>query len=273
MALGGTGVKIDMRPVSSLLPHEETIPSHVERIMAELRRDGIQKDPIIIDQSSGAVLDGMHRLAAFAKLQIANAVCSALDYSSSSVGLHRWARAYSSASRSLTSEALLETGVTREIGISEAFDRLERREVGIAAFTGGKVQVPASKIDLRTAFEIVRKIDSVAQSSGWWRDFVPEDELDSSIRNPDNLVLLVQRLAKDEVVHAARSKKLFPCKTSMHTADPRPVAVNFPTNELDTVTGEELRKRIAESNGKLLPENSLYEGRRYKERLLLLNPR
>jgi len=57
----------------------------------------------------------------------------------------------------------------------------------------------------------------------------------------------------------------------MHVIDPRPVAVNFPMAELSGATSASLRKRLEGIREQLLPPGSTYEGRRYKERLLLLN--
>ncbi|MDG6898766.1 MAG: hypothetical protein JRN24_03400, partial [Nitrososphaerota archaeon] len=61
------------------------------------------------------------------------------------------------------------------------------------------------------------------------------------------------------------------CKTSMHLIDPRPVAVDFPVAELNEATSRSLEERLRGRGERLLPADSVYEGRRYKERLLLLN--
>lgn len=272
MALEGAGVRVDVRPVSSLMPHEETIPSHVERIASEIKREGIQRDPIIVDSESGAVLDGMHRLAAFARLGLENAVCCPVDYSSKNVNLHRWARAYSSGRRGDLSQALLDAGISRRSTLSEAFASLDARKCGLAALSSRRVFLPAAPTDLQGAFVVVRGLDAIALKLGWKREFVPEDEIDSALQDERKIVVLVRRLGKDDVVAAARNGRLFPCKTSMHTIDPRPVAVNVPIERLGSMTGAELRKQLQFSGGKLFPPGTYYRGRRYKERLLLFNP-
>ncbi|MGD0477976.1 MAG: ParB N-terminal domain-containing protein [Nitrososphaerales archaeon] len=272
MALEGAGVRVDVRPVSSLLPHEDTIPSHVERIALEIKQEGIQRDPIIVDSESGAVLDGMHRLAAFARLGLESAVCCPLDYSSKNVSLHRWARVYSSDERGDLSKALLDAGISRSSTLTEAFASLDARKCGLAALSSQRVFLPAAPTDLQGAFAVVRGLDVIAYESGWKREFVSEDEVDSALQDERNIVVLVQRLGKDDVVAAARSGRLFPCKTSMHTVDPRPVAVNVPIERLGSLTGAELRKQLQFSGGKLFPSGTQYRGRRYKERLFILNP-
>jgi hypothetical protein len=118
----------------------------------------------------------------------------------------------------------------------------------------------------------VRAIDAISLELKWKREFVPEDEVDVALQDERKTVVLVQRLGKDDVVAAARSEKLFPCKTSMHTIDPRPVAVNIPIESLGTMTGAQLRKQLQFSGGKLSPPGTYYRGRKYKERLILFNP-
>lgn len=263
---------MDVRPISSLLPHEETIPLHVERIASEVKQEGIQRDPIIVDAESGAVLDGMHRLAAFARLGLEGAVCCPVDYASKSVNLHRWARVYSSDGRRDLRQALLDAGISRMSTLSEAFGSLDARKCGLAALSSQRVLLPAAPIDLQGAFAVVRAMDAIALELGWKREFVPEDDVDVALQDERKTVVLVQRLGKDDVVAAARSGKLFPCKTSMHTIDPRPVAVNVPIERLGSMTGPQLRKQLQFSGGKLFPPGTYYRGRKYKERLLLFNP-
>jgi hypothetical protein len=272
LALEGAGVRVDVRPISSLLPHEDTIPSHVERIASEIKQEGIQRDPIIIDSESNAVLDGMHRLAAFARLGLESAVCCPVDYGSKNVNLHRWARVYSSGGSGDLSQALFDAGISRRSTLAEAFASLDARKCGLAALSSQLVLLPTAPRDLQGAFAVIRGLDAIALELRWKREFVPEDEIDSALQDDRKVVVLVQRLGKDDVVAVARSGRLFPCKTSMHTVDPRPVAVNVPIERLGSMTGTELRKQLQSSGGKLFPPGTYYRGRRYKERLFILNP-
>jgi len=254
-----------------MLPHEEIIPSHVDRIAEEIRKEGIQRDPIILDVETGAVLDGMHRLAAFRKIGLENAVCCPVDYASRAVGLHRWARVYSQGGRGGISQAISDAGILKRATLSEAFAALDARHCGLAAIGARGVYIPGMLLDLQGAFAVIRGLDAIARESGSKAEFVPEDEVDAALQDEDKVVVLVQKLRKDDVLSAARSGRLFPCKTSMHVIDPRPVAVNAPIDELSSMTGAQLRKKLPDSGGKLLPRGSYYQGRRYKERLLLLS--
>ena len=271
MALAKAGFVLGIKPVSVLRPHEAVISSHVEELVAEMERDGVQKDPIIIDQESAAILDGMHRLAAFELLRIEKAVCCSVDYSSSAVTLGRWARVYTIPPGDSVQGALGELGMTRRVTLAEAFDALENRDTGLGAITSDAGYLPDYRLELEPAIGVIEGLDRQAHARRWERRFVSEDEIDVPLQSGRNLVVLISRLRKDDVVAAARSGRLFPCKTSMHRIDPRPVAVNFPLAELNGATSASLKHALEDREERLLPPNSTYEGRRYKERLLLLN--
>ena len=271
MALAMAGFTLGVRSVSSLRPHEEIIPRHVDQLASDMTRDGMQRDPIIIDRDSAAVLDGMHRLAAFQKLKVENAVCCAVDYSSPAVRLGRWARVFRLGASDPVDAALEEIGGLRRAPLAEAFSVLERRDVGFAVLTAEAAYVSGGRASHEDMVASVLSMDRLAEHRGWERSFVPEDEVDVPLQQPKRLVVLSRRITKDDVVTAARSGKLFPCKTSMHVIDPRPVAVDFPLAELNRATTALLKSKLGGTGGRLLPAGSMYGGRRYKERLLFLD--
>jgi hypothetical protein len=272
LALSKAGLVLGIRPVGSLFPHEQTIPSHVKRISFEIKRDGVQKDPIMIDGNSSVVLDGMHRLAAFNALGVENAVVCAVDYSSKKVILRRWARAFTPPARSFPPTELLSVGGDyRRASLQEAFSALEKKQKGMALLTSEVAFIPEGPAHLQEAVARVKLIDEFALAGGWERRFVPEDEVDVALQDGRSVVVLMRRLGKDDVLSAAKTGKLFPCKTSMHVIDPRPVAVDFPASELNRATSKILNELLKGKEERVLPPDSFYEGRRYKERLLLLN--
>ena len=271
MALQGTGFGLGIRPIATLRPHEQIIPRHVQTIAEEIRKDGVQRDPIMIDKETGTVLDGMHRLAAFRKLGLENAVCCSVDYSSKSVSLGRWARVYEGADADAVSRLLGSGGAPRRGTYGDALAHLETMEGGLAAFTRDSALIPSRRMSLEDAFNLVESVDEEAEKKGWRRRFVDEDDLDSAIHGEPAVVLLVRRLTKDDVVGAARTGRLFPCKTSMHIIDPRPVAVDFPTKDLGGADTKSLLALVSRREVHVLPPNSMYQGRRYKERLMRLD--
>ncbi len=271
MILEGGEVRVDLRPTSSLLPHEETIPEQLEKLASQIKREGVQRDPLIVDRASGTVLDGMHRLAAFSKLRLENVVCALVDYSSPSISLRRWARIYTTTRSALMAQAIEELGLTQNATLTQAFDALDSKGSAVAMISQRGCRVPAVRMELEEAFRLVRALDEVSRTLGWRRTFVREEEVDFALQEASNYVLMVGKLTKQDVLDAAMAKKLFPCKTSMHIIDPRPVALEFPIAGLNEATPKSLTEFLSKRTPKMLPRGSVYEGRRYKERLLLLD--
>jgi hypothetical protein len=270
LAQEGGEARIDLRPISTLLPHEETIRSQVEKLSGELKRDGMQKDPIIVDYESGTVLDGMHRLSALAGLGIDYVLCYTLDYSSKAITVRRWARVYSAKRADKVKDTLVATGLSERCPIAEAIEKLESRRCALAAMTQEGSYITAGGIELEGGFEVMRRLDETSAAQGWARRFIPEDDIDVPLQEDGNIIILPQRLTKQDVMTAARTKHLFPCKTSMHVIDLRPVAANIPLTELKEGSRKTLDARLRTPHA-LLPPNSAYGGRRYKERLLVLS--
>ena len=269
MALEGGWGRVGLRPLSALLPHEETIPSKVRRVASELERDGMQRDPLMVEDESSIVLDGMHRLAALATLGIEYAVCCAVDYSSAGISVRRWARVYTAESSKAFADVLAGAGLSGRCSSTEALDSLEMRREAVAAMTQGGCYTRRGGSELARGFETVRKLDELCSTAGWRRSFVPEDEVDVPLQDERNLVVLVARLEKKDVMSAGKSGSLFPCKTSMHIIDPRPVGADVPLRELREGSRRTLELRL-KSHHTVLPANTKYGGRKYKERLVVL---
>lgn len=270
MAADGETGRFVLRPVESLLPHEEYIHVQVERLAQQIEKDGIQRDPIIIDQENAVVLDGTHRLAAFKKLGVEHAVCYAVDYSAKWVELHRWVRVFEVPSQRMLRQLLDELGGWREATTNEAFEAADGRTG--AAFVGEKCYVNGELGEVPRCMEFVGKFDGVVLTVGWRRTFAAEHDLDVELQTQDNVALVTPKVRKADVIDAGLTKRLFPCKTTMHVIDPRPLGVNFPLEGLrrKSPPEEELADHIRSAKRQLLPAGSEYGGRRYKERIIVM---
>jgi hypothetical protein len=271
LANDGGRVRLELRSVSALLPHEETIDSLTREMVARLRKDGIQKDPIIVDGATGVVLDGMHRLSAFLELGISQVACSPVEYASPDISVGRWLRIYRPLTDNKPEEIMEEVGLTGRCTKWEALAHLERREAPVAAFCSGDGFLPPTRGNAEEGFAVMRRADRFAQAHSWERSFVEEGELEGHLEEGREIVILAGRFDKGDVLKAGLARHPFPCKTSMHVIDPRPVAVNVPLTELESGSRDTLDKRLSKSHFEMLPSNSVYEGRRYKERLLVLS--
>jgi len=60
--------KIVLLPIDELRPHEKGSPLYLEMLKQEILRDGMLKYPIIADEKTRVILDGMHRWLALKSL-------------------------------------------------------------------------------------------------------------------------------------------------------------------------------------------------------------
>lgn len=60
--------KIVLLPIDRLKPHEKGSPLYLEMLKKEILKDGVLKYPIIADEETNVILDGMHRWLALKSL-------------------------------------------------------------------------------------------------------------------------------------------------------------------------------------------------------------
>jgi hypothetical protein len=61
-------LKTSLLSINELKPHEKGLPSYLQILKQEIIRDGVLRFPIIADQESFVILDGMHRWLALKSL-------------------------------------------------------------------------------------------------------------------------------------------------------------------------------------------------------------
>ncbi|HDD69570.1 MAG TPA: hypothetical protein ENG19_00425 [Candidatus Bathyarchaeota archaeon] len=60
--------KMVLMPINELKPHEKGLPLYLELLKREILNDGFLKYPIIVDEKTYVILDGMHRWLALKNL-------------------------------------------------------------------------------------------------------------------------------------------------------------------------------------------------------------
>lgn len=78
-------------PVDRVLVHEEIDPAEVETLAAEMRAQGVCREPVWIARGSGILLNGHHRFAALRRLGAVRVPAWVFDYDDDAViSLERW---------------------------------------------------------------------------------------------------------------------------------------------------------------------------------------
>lgn len=87
-----TTVKIALVPIDELRPHEKGSPLYLELLKQEILKDGILKYPVIADEETHVILDGMHRWLVLKSLgykHVPTILVNALERSKIRVGRRR----------------------------------------------------------------------------------------------------------------------------------------------------------------------------------------
>jgi hypothetical protein len=77
-------------PVGSLHPHEQVDEADVDRLVKEIRRIGLVREPIWVAKADDVILNGHHRYAALRKLGVHRVPVWAVDYGDRAMELDRW---------------------------------------------------------------------------------------------------------------------------------------------------------------------------------------
>lgn len=71
---------VQLVPVEWLKPHEEIKPRNRDKLLEMTKRWGGYTKPLIVDQTTGAILDGHHRYSIALELNLAQLPVIAVDY-------------------------------------------------------------------------------------------------------------------------------------------------------------------------------------------------
>jgi hypothetical protein len=237
-----------------------------------MRKEGLQRDPIIVDMESMVVLDGMHRLEALKHLGLTHAVCSLVVYNGEGVRLLRWSRSIKNPSNSLVSRLRVELRMSRRVDVAEGLRLLESGKVPSSLVLNGAALVCDSQGAGVSAIGFVKKFDRIIAEEQVDTDFVDEPSLTQALKERNRAVLLTAKLEKRQVIEAAKKAELFPHKTTMHLLEVRPMGVNFPITKLRGPADPSILERMLSGREKKIiepPTNHM--GRVYADKLVVLS--
>lgn len=264
-------IQIRLKKLADLKPHEETVQSDLETIVANMRQEKVLRHPIIADLATGVVLDGTHRLAALKALGYEYVPAALINYQSPLVGISRWFRI-------ITGEKLKSfIEKTKSFNPFQAdpskLDKSVIERSSFATLSDGhhgflfRSQFLDSLDATRRAF----KIEQIARSNGLAVSYSDGGQIEDS--DIGSFVMAWIQLLKTEVIDATRKNQLFPPKTTRHLIPSRPLATRTP---LELLRGKDHREaealflsQLQEKKVKRLQEGSWVGSRRYQEEVFI----
>ncbi|MEM1551774.1 MAG: ParB N-terminal domain-containing protein [Candidatus Bathyarchaeia archaeon] len=110
--------KIVLLPIEQLKPHEKGSPLYLELLKQEILKDGVLKHPIIADEKTLVILDGMHRWLALQSLgyeKIPVLLVNALENPKIRIGSKRVHRYINNSDTHITAKDVLSAGLSGQL--------------------------------------------------------------------------------------------------------------------------------------------------------------
>jgi len=264
--------------ISNLYLHEETIPDILDQLAQSIKKDGCLKHPVIVDNKTHVVLDGMHRVAALEKLGYARIPVCLVDYENPTIRVGCWYR-------TTKGVKALERIITRpnQVGFTfEEVNEVDDKKLGISPVVAAMKSrekgffVCSPFRNLKEAYDIIKRIEEKLKRSGF--EVAYETELDAlnKLREQDvDAVFLTPKLIKSAIISTALSGSVFSYKATRHVIPARPLNLDVPLNLLKDdkksleEVNEEMRQMLQERRLRRVAAGSVLKGRRYEEDLYL----
>ncbi|WP_455367425.1 hypothetical protein [[Eubacterium] cellulosolvens] len=271
---GNLTLEIAIVKVDDLHPHEEVIPREVKYLSERIYRDNALHHPILVDKNSSTVLDGMHRLAAIKSLGCNKILVCFVDYLNPLIVVHGWYRCYKEKISVDQIEKAKEKMSLKPTSrsLDDIQCGLESRIIDLSILTDN-YYILQNGNSIEEIFKIIKQIEkNVALPTFFEKE---KQAFDRFQEGEFASMLAFRSLRKGEILKAAVSGYLFPCKTTRHVIPTRPIGIEIPLKKLGAKRlsllklNEDLIDELQKRKTKILPAGSVIDGRMYEEELLL----
>jgi hypothetical protein len=276
-------LKVALEDVWSLRLHEQVIPEFLKKLEESIVSEKVVKDPVMVDEKTLVVLDGMHRVVALRELGYSYIPCCLIEYKLSTVQLGAWYRVITG-DKSISDIAKLTRSSFPNLKLTELdadnTDRMVNEGKGICALRSSNsawLISTGKKLNCRETYNSIYSIEEMLRFENLKISYQTEFDAKTIILNDKYATcLVVPTLTKDEVLRFALKGEVFAPKATRHVFPFRMLGVNVPIELLDgkRFGQDEANEKLQTlfSNRKLvkLAGGQIVDGRRYEEPIYLL---
>ena len=270
-------LRLAMVEIEELKPHEEVIEAVVTKLAEAIRRDGVVRDPLIVDQEDHVVLDGMHRFNALKRLNCRFAPCCLLDYMNPQITVGSWFRVFTvEEAKSVAQQVLSSLKLDYKISQTNMTDAFDPATI-IATENGEEFSLSHSADGLeqcRTATSIEAQMVKRGLKVTYLSESLAIQWLTSGRAN---FVIFLPVFSKETIRRFGSEGLLLPHKVTRHIIPSRPMEIDVPLELLTdrNITVREADERLDEllQRRKIdrRPPGSVIDGRRYDEELIVFS--
>ena len=242
----GLKITIDIIPTEKLKPHEEIIEEAIKKLIKDITDEGVVRNPIIIDENTLVILDGMHRYEACKRLGLKYIPVAAVDYNDPRVGLSTWIRLIKLKN---ISESEVESRIKLLDKELEPYKSNTPYTVTIY-FKGKLIYNTSIHFDVQTKYNVYYVLKKLEKDPSLERlkityqpDSIVKENMKFYLKSYD-LVIVPPKLEKRDVIEIALQGKVYPPKSTRHTVPARPLNLNIPMKILMSSNEREVRREV-----------------------------
>lgn len=267
-----------MVDIEELKPHEEVIETLVNKLAAEIRKDDVVRDPLIVDQDYHVILDGMHRFKALKRLKCRFAPCCLLDYMNPQITVGSWFRVFTvERPESVAKETLSSMRLDYSVGQIEVTE--SALEPATILVTKGGIEFSLRQsIDTFGHCRIATNIEKQLVRSGFKVTYLSESLAMQWLKSERaNFVIALPTFTKEIIRRFGLDGVLLPHKVTRHVIPSRPMEIDVPLSLLtepnisDQRADEKFDDLLERRRIERRPPGSFIDGRRYDEELIVFS--
>lgn len=270
----GFKLRIEIVELNKLKIHEEVIPSSLRNLVNSIKSDGYLKNPVIVDEKTHVVLDGMHRVAALKEIGCRFALVCSVNYRDPRVKLGVWHRLFYNGGMETILNLCNGLGFkAKPCKFKEAKKTPIQGELKLALISEDQCFLLENERDPPKVYKKVGDLEHVLMEGGVTINYETRGDILQKIKS-GGVGLLIPLPSKDDVINIALSGSVFAHKTTRHVVPARPMGVRIPLKwlrdgkSLEEVN-EELTNLLERQEIERLPPGNMFEDRRYEEELYI----
>jgi hypothetical protein len=215
---------LEIRPTSEVLSHEQTISKNLKRLKEGMLNIGHLVDPLVVDDKTGVVLDGNHRLKVLEIIECPYSACQLVDYSSPEIKLGTWLPAIKRKPEDILKIENLKTEPVDASSGQDAIDELKAPFLMLNKNSKESYLMNPGSYKLREMIE--EQVFVLSLFNNGDLTYIPDIEKDHYLER--GYTVFSRRIySKEEVVKAAKDHAPFPPKSTRHMIPGRIIRLNM----------------------------------------------
>jgi hypothetical protein len=213
---------LEVREVKSLLSHEQVISHNLKKLKEAMLNIGHLVDPMIVDNKTGVVLDGNHRLKVLEIIECPHATCQIVDYLADEITVGTW---YPSVSLKPEQIFKLDSLKHEKVDYEAGKEAVNSLKAPFMIMSNNEYHlINPGSYKLMEMVEEQNYVFSLLEKGAV--DYIPDEEIAPSVKM-NHTVFYRRSYTKEEILKTAQAHTPLPPKSTRHLIPGRIIRLNM----------------------------------------------